>query len=543
MKKINRMILAFLITVAACGPAMFANAESQAPSVLDWQVSTDHSGENRNDTDDQYITMTVTFDQEILIADPKKAYDELSVKLNDSIVITSEEVFSNGEDWPVHGSLKRGDDGRSVVFDLHYGYAPYASHLTITPVNQITQITGTDGRAVIWKDVSLYVPNGVTFSTLSQTVGDRASSRPASVTVKVNAPSDSTRMMIHVLFLKNGEPAGEKDSYGSNLTTHYHDYLTLTAEGYAALFRGWFNNAYGNDYDILINGDEITVTSKTAADGDVLDLKVFAYPRDREMETDKSGLNRAIEEASSFDPAAYTVASYGLMKDQLRRAEALAASAYYTQEEVNQAEEALSEKIRRLEERNEWNDDSAFPFVDIAPERWSRGAVVYAYNRHLFNGTSDDVFSPEMPMNRAMLVTVLYRMEGAGPAEANMPFTDVAENSYYYDAVKWASSKGIVKGMTEDSFGPEEGLKREQMAAILYRYSEYKGFDTSAAASLDGFQDASRIGEYALIPMKWAVGEKLITGISASELSPLTGATREQVATILMRYCQKHFQN
>ena len=540
MKKTYIAVLAFLMIVTACAPASFAGEESQAPAVTGWQVSTDHRGEVRNGTDDQFITMTVSFDQEILISDEKQAYDELSVMLNNSIVITSEEAYTNGEDWPVHGSLERGADGKSVVFDLHYGYAPYASHLTIAPKDRITQITGTDGRAVGWKDVDLYVPNGVTFTTLSQTVGSSAEAKPASVTTKVTAPADSTRMMIHVLFLKNGEAVGGTDSYGSNLTTHFHDYLTLTAAGYADLFKGWFQNAFGKEYDILINEDEITVTSKTAEDGEVLDLRVFAWPQDRDLQADKSRLEKAVSTASSFDPSGYTVASYTLMKEQLRRAESVLASVYYPQDEVDQAAEALEERIGKLEERNAWNDDSAFPFNDIAMERWSRGAVVYAYNRRFFKGTSEDSFSPELAMNRAMLVTVLYRMDGEKQTEADLPFTDVPEEAYYYNAVKWASSNHIVNGMTPDAFWPETDLTREQMATILYRYSNYKGFDVTASIPLDSYQDAGRIGEYALIPMKWAAGEKLITGISAVELSPLTGATREQVATILMRYSQRY---
>ncbi len=540
MKKTYAAVLVFLMIVTACVPVSFAGTESQAPAVTDWQVSTGHGGEVRNGTDDQFIIMTVSFDQDILIADEKKAYDELSVMLNNSILITSEEAWTNGEDWPVHGSLKKGPDGKSVVFDLHYGYAPYASRLTIAPKDRITQITGTDGRGVEWKNVDLYVPNGVTFTTLSQTVGSSDEARPASVTTKVTAPPDSTRMMIHVLFLRNGEAVGGTDSYGSNLTTHFHDYLTLTAAGYADLFKGWFTNAFGKDYDIWINGDEITVTAKAAADGEVLDLRVFAWPQDRDMQTDKHSLDEAVKTASSLDPSAYTVASYTLMKDQLHRAESVMASVCYSQDEVDQAAEALRERIGKLEERNEWNDDSAFPFHDIAMERWSRGAVVYAFNRGFFKGTSEDSFSPELAMNRAMLVTVLYRMDGEMQTDADMPFTDVPEGAYYYDAVKWASSNSIVNGMTPDSFWPETDLTREQMATILYRYSNYKGLDVTASIPLDGYQDAGRIGEYALTPMKWAAAEKLITGISEVELSPLTGATREQVATILMRYSQKY---
>ena len=330
MKKTASVILSIVMIMTLWIPYSFVCAADSAPQVAGWAVSSDHGGEVRGDnTDDQFITMIVTFDQEIQIADSQKAYNEFSVMLNNKIDITSQPAYTNGQEWPVYGSLKRGDDKKSVVFDLHYGYAPYASYLTIIPTGQITQITGTDGTPVVWKDVSMYFPNGVTFTTLEQIVGNSESNTPSSVTARVYAPSDSTRMMIHVLLLRNGLSAREPDSYGSNITTHFHDYLNLTAAGYANLFKGWFNGAFGNDYDILINGEEITVTSKTVNDGEVLDLRIYAYPQDRDTGADKTELNSAVSRAETFDPSGYTASSYQRMMDQAARAKAISSSMYY----------------------------------------------------------------------------------------------------------------------------------------------------------------------------------------------------------------------
>ena len=533
-------MISVLLLLIAGWQVLDVHAADQRPQTTGWSASTNHSGEVRNGTDDQYITMTVTFDQEIRIIDNRGAYDEFSVMLNNQIDITSQPAFTNGEDWPVYGSLSAGDDRKSVVFDLHYGYAPYASRLTIIPRGQVTQITSTDGTPVEWKNVDLYFSNGVTFTTVDQVVGNAEKQIPASVTTRIDAPADSTRMMIHVLLLKNGQSARETDSYGSNLTTHFHDYLTLTAAGYANLFRGWFNSAFGNDYDILINGEEVTVTSKTVSEGEVLDLRTFSYPQDRDTHADKTALSAAIQRGKSTDPSVYTVSSYQKMKDQLNRAIAVEASIYYLQSEVDAVTDKLNTLISNLQEKNEWNDDSEFPFEDVAVDRWSREAIVYAFNRNLFNGMSSTLFAPSEYMNRAMLVTVLYRMDGAESVTGELPFTDVRTGSYYYDAVRWAFSRSIVNGMTDSAFEPETGLTREQLAVILYRYAADKGFDVSASASLTVFRDASRVGTYAQQAMEWAVGEGLIHGVTEEELSPLTGATREQVASILMRFCTKY---
>ena len=175
-------------------------------------------------------------------------------------------------------------------------------------------------------------------------------------------------------------------------------------------------------------------------------------------------------------------------------------------------------------------------FTDVKSGDWCYDAVKYVYENGLFAGATDTTFSPDASMTRAMLVAVLYRMEGSPAVTGAGAFTDVTGGKYYTDAVAWASANKIVNGVTATAFAPDTPITREQMAAILYRYAQYKKYDTSKTADLSAFTDASAVGDFAADAMKWANGSAFITGTTATTLSPKGTATRAQVATILMRY-------
>ncbi|ODU72482.1 MAG: hypothetical protein ABT00_17715 [Bordetella sp. SCN 68-11] len=181
----------------------------------------------------------------------------------------------------------------------------------------------------------------------------------------------------------------------------------------------------------------------------------------------------------------------------------------------------------------------AMKFSDVKPSAWYYGAAKYACDNGLFGGTSDATFSPDAAMTRAMLVTVLYRMEGSPAAAAASTFSDVKAGQYYTDAVIWASANGIVGGYDSGSFGPADHITREQLAAILYRYASYKKYDVSMGeqSALTGYKDAASISAYAVPAMRWACGASLIQGDNGS-LMPCSSATRAQAAAILMRFCQ-----
>lgn len=178
------------------------------------------------------------------------------------------------------------------------------------------------------------------------------------------------------------------------------------------------------------------------------------------------------------------------------------------------------------------------PFTDVNTSDWYYNAVQYAYENGIMKGTSSTTFSPDYTTDRGMIVTVLHRMEGT-PSVSGTSFTDVAAGKYYADAVAWAEANDIVNGYGDGIFGPEDPITREQMATILYRYADYKGYDTSVAGSLSTFSDANTISTFAVESMTWAIGSGLINGVGNNVLAPQGSATRSQMATILMRFCNE----
>ncbi len=178
-------------------------------------------------------------------------------------------------------------------------------------------------------------------------------------------------------------------------------------------------------------------------------------------------------------------------------------------------------------------------FKDVDPKQWYHESVDYAIANGLMKGVSDDQFAPNGSLSRAMLVTVLYRMEGE-PAADGMEniFSDVASGSWYEDAVKWATANDIVKGYGNGEFGPNDNITREQMAAIMMRYADYKGIDTSARADISGFVDANEVSDWAYENMQWANAVGLINGRGNNMLVPQGNTTRAEMAAILMRFCE-----
>ena len=181
--------------------------------------------------------------------------------------------------------------------------------------------------------------------------------------------------------------------------------------------------------------------------------------------------------------------------------------------------------------------NGTLPFTDVLESDWFYDDVVFAYENGLFSGTSDTTFSPNASMTRAMLVTVLYRLEGQPAVSGRSGFSDVQYNGYYEDAVTWAADNGIVNGTSTSTFSPNANVTREQMAAILYRYAQYKKYNTAASSSLTGFNDYATVSSYAVTSLQWSVAEKLVNG-SNGKLMPTGNATRAQVAAILHRFVE-----
>jgi len=175
-------------------------------------------------------------------------------------------------------------------------------------------------------------------------------------------------------------------------------------------------------------------------------------------------------------------------------------------------------------------------FSDIKAEAWYHDSICYVYNENLMKGMSADKFSPSTATSRAMIVTTLYRMEGSPAVTGENGFEDVKAGAWYADAITWASENGIVNGLGNGIFGPNKDVTREQLAAMLYRYAEYKGMDVSEKATLEGFTDVGEIHGWALDAMKWANAAELINGRSETTINPLNNTMRSELATLLYRW-------
>ena len=183
-------------------------------------------------------------------------------------------------------------------------------------------------------------------------------------------------------------------------------------------------------------------------------------------------------------------------------------------------------------------DPSGLPFTDVKTGDWSYDSVRYVYEKGMMTGTAADKFSPNATVTRAMLVTILHRLEGA-PTAAASSFTDVPAGQWYTDAVAWAAANGIVNGTSATTFAPNDPVTREQFAAILYRYAVYKGMDDVTLAEVLGrFADRDTCSAYAVPALEWAVHEGLINGMTDTTLAPKGSATRAQAAAILARFCE-----
>lgn len=182
-------------------------------------------------------------------------------------------------------------------------------------------------------------------------------------------------------------------------------------------------------------------------------------------------------------------------------------------------------------------EETPLPFTDVAPESWYYEAVRYVYEKGMMSGTLPDLFAPRAAASRGMLVTILHRLEGA-PAAGEARFTDVAPDQWYAGAVAWAAANGIAGGYSDGRFGPDDTITREQLAAVLYRYAGCKGYDSTPAADLSGYSDGAQVSSYALEAMGWAVTKGLINGTGNGRLSPRNDADRAEVAAVLMRLCK-----
>ena len=182
----------------------------------------------------------------------------------------------------------------------------------------------------------------------------------------------------------------------------------------------------------------------------------------------------------------------------------------------------------------------ANPFTDVSEKDWFYGDVMFVYENGLMLGTSKTLFSPHGTATRGMMATILWRMEGSPIPKGKNSFTDVEAGKWYADAITWTAENGIFAGYGKDKFGPDDPITREQLAAIFYRYADYKGYDLTVKGNLDKFKDADKITDYAKTAMQWAVGSGLVKGKSGNLLDPQGTATRAEIAAMLHRFIEKY---
>lgn len=194
------------------------------------------------------------------------------------------------------------------------------------------------------------------------------------------------------------------------------------------------------------------------------------------------------------------------------------------------------EKAEEEELIEEVEEEAAFS--DVSEYDWYYEAVVYTVENGLMNGMGDGTFQPNMPLTREMLAVVLYNVEEQPESAGIITFKDVAAGKWYTDAIAWASQYGIVAGYSETEFGLGDPITREQFAAILYRYANWKGYDTSKKNDLLAYTDVGEISGYAVEAMKWAVASEIIHGVTDTTLVPQGKATRAEAATMLMNFCE-----
>lgn len=256
-------------------------------------------------------------------------------------------------------------------------------------------------------------------------------------------------------------------------------------------------------------------------------------------EADKTVLQEAIAKAKAVDADQYTEATVKAMNEALKAAEILMEDDSLTgedQTEVDAAAKRLTEAVENLETKRV--EDI---FRDVNSESWYRDSVQYVFERDIMTGMNDSEFGSDAKLARSHFATMLYRLEGSPEIEYTEKFQDVPDEQFYTDAVMWASSEGVnvISGYADGNFGPNDNITREQMAVMLYRYAQYKKYNTAVTDDLRGFEDSAKVSPFAKDGVKWAVGTGLLKGEGESKtLNPQGDTSRAVCAAIMQRFME-----
>ena len=357
-----------------------------------------------------------------------------------------------------------------------------------------------------------------------------------------------------------GDSDGWKDIQDEIADAEGGDTITIDMNGETEVPGEIFEEVAGKDVDVEIDlggGVSWTVNGQDVPEG------VSLSDLDLGVSMDTKGIPANVFKSVSgeYSTVQFTLAHDGAFGFALTLTAPLGrenagywANLYYYNERGRELEFITSARIARdgsaalrLEHASQYavviDDEShepvELPFTDVPEGYWAYDAIRYVYGEGLMAGTSADAFSPDATTTRGQIVTILWRLSGSPVVNYLMDYSDVSLDSYYAEAVRWATSEGIVGGYGGGLFGPDDAITREQLAAILYRYAQYEGYDTTQGGmAIREYADYEQISDFALEALDWAVSAGIISGTSATTLSPSGSATRAQVAVILMRFCQ-----
>ena len=497
-------------------PEISAAAAAEANQISDEQASEIKQNSKFYEADDAKVKVRAYLDIK------PEVYSEDSYKLNITpvyeIVVASggeEDVVEEARPLDIKGTttvliplpaefVTSADD----VYVQHKGYE-YIAEVTNTGDNYTATFTNPHGFSeftITKEPAAEAVLNGVRYNTLEDALD--AAKDGETVTVLKDGLSADMSGNSRTITLKNDTDNEIK------VTVNGKEYL-IDSTGVEVSYTRPSSGGGGSvtTYAVTVEDTDngtVTASVKSASKGSTVTLTVKpdeGYQLDKLTVTDKDGKEISVTEK---EDGKYTFT-------------------------MPASEVSVSAAFTKSEEKPE----QIAGFTDVLTTDWFADAVQYAVDNGMMNGTSEMTFHPNGTTTRGMIVTILYRLEKEPAVDNGAGFADVAADQYYADAVAWASANDIVTGYSEEKFGPDNSITREQFAAILYRYAQYKKIDVTATADLSGYADAAQISAYAETAMKWANGEGLITGVTDTMLKPAGNATRAQAATILMRFCEE----
>ena len=314
--------------------------------VTDFDAYTDHDGvpipelamgESQTDTQTAYVTLR--FPEAMKIVDK----EALTAEMMNTVKLASQKLGGR------MGSIKNvelAEGGKALRFELSGWVAPFNGKITSEGVWE--NLTTEDGSKLAKSDMALTLPTGVETKIVDQVIADE--NTPASVTTRIITPKSTTRGMVHLILLKNGQPAAVLNNHGAHVVAHYHNYMALNAEKFSSMVPGWWDmGALKDDYTLTVDGDVLTITAKDSQPGDVLEFHVSSYLNSGSKDIDSTELKAVIEKAKKADKSKYTEENYRKLQKMITLGELVAKdTTYYAQTDVDDMTARINEAGRNV---------------------------------------------------------------------------------------------------------------------------------------------------------------------------------------------------